>query len=527
MVAFALLACAALCCEMTSAAGSPPKPHILMLLADDFGWANAGWHRTPKDDPMQEVKTPNMDNLVKNGIELDRAYSFKFCSPTRCALQSGRFPTHVNVLNLDMSVYNPKDPVSGFAGIPRNMTGMASVMKKAGYATHQTGKWDAGMATPDHTPQGRGYDTSLGYFHHANDYWTEHVGPYVDLWETSMPAHGLNGTKDGSQGTSGTEEDYEEFKFLKFVLATIQAHDPTTPLFYNYDFHIVHEPLEVPGVYYNKFDFIKNDYQSHRQTYAAMVNYMDGAIGNITDLLNSKDMFKDTIIFFQSDNGGPSFSGSSHTANNWPHKGSKMSNWEGGVRVNAFVSGGYLQTNFPKMVGTKLTGLVSIADYYATCAGIAGVDPTDERAAKANLPPIDGLNMWPYFTGQVTESPRSFIFNDVDTAIKSMNGTLFKIINASTESACYMGPQYPNGTINPGCSQSECKDGCLFDIMKDPVEADNLATDSSYADVYKAMQGALTDMNKGFFDPERSGGPNSVPDAAAKAYGGFWGPFLP
>ena len=68
-----------------------------------------------------------------------------------------------------MTIYNPKDPVSGFAGIPRNMTGMAEHMKAGGYATHQTGKWDAGMATPEHTPQGRGYDTSLGYFHHAND----------------------------------------------------------------------------------------------------------------------------------------------------------------------------------------------------------------------------------------------------------------------------------------------------------------------------------------------------------------------
>lgn len=138
---------------------------------------------------------------------------------------------------------------------------------------------------------------------------------------------------------------------------------------------------------------------THSCRYASMVSFMDGAIGNITDLLHSKGMWDDTIIFFQSDNGGPSFAGSSHTANNWPLKGTKMSNWEGGIRVNAFVSGGYLAKNFPHMVGVKLDGLVSIADYYATCAGTAGEDPTDHRAAAAKLPPIDGLNMWPYFTG--------------------------------------------------------------------------------------------------------------------------------
>lgn len=92
----------------------------------------------------------------------DRAYSFQFCSPTRSSLQSGRYPSHVNDKNADVTAYNPADPVSGFAAIPRNMTGIASKLKAAGYMTHQVGKWDAGMATWDHTPHGRGYDTSLG-----------------------------------------------------------------------------------------------------------------------------------------------------------------------------------------------------------------------------------------------------------------------------------------------------------------------------------------------------------------------------
>ena len=91
------------------------------------------------------------------------------CSPSRSSYQSGRLPIHVNVVNLDMSFANASDPVSGFAGVPRNMTGIAAKLKSAGYATHMVGKWDAGMATPDHTPKGRGYDSSLIYFHHAND----------------------------------------------------------------------------------------------------------------------------------------------------------------------------------------------------------------------------------------------------------------------------------------------------------------------------------------------------------------------
>lgn len=313
---------------------------------------------------------------------------------------------------------------------------------------------------------------------------------------------------------------------------TIQAHDPSIPLFYNYDFHIVHEPLEVPAVYHEKFDFMAKsaagDFQGHRQTYASMVNFMDGAVGNITDLLKTKGMWDDTIIFFQSDNGGPSFAGSSHTANNWPLMGTKMHNWEGGIRVNAWVSGGLIAAKYPHMVGTKLEGLVSIADYYATVAGIAGVDPTDHKAAAAKLPPIDSLNMFPYFTGAVADSPRTFIFNDVSTAIVNMSGSLYKIITNEEQAACWMGPFYPNGTHNPGCNATrQCGDGCLFDLIEDPVEFNNIASDAAHAGTLKTMQTTLAKMNEGFFNPTRGGGNSSVPIKAAIRYGGFWGPFLP
>lgn len=85
-----------------------------------------------------------MDELVRNGIELDRHYAYKFCSPTRSALQSGRNPIHVNVQNLDPYNHNPDDPVGGFSAIPRNMTGIAEKMSAAGYVTAMAGKWDAG-----------------------------------------------------------------------------------------------------------------------------------------------------------------------------------------------------------------------------------------------------------------------------------------------------------------------------------------------------------------------------------------------
>lgn len=82
----------------------------------------------------------------------------------------------MNVFNYLPLMHNPADPVSGYSAIPRNMTGIAELMQRAGYATAMAGKWDAGQATEQHTPRGRGYDRSLFYYNHENDYWTRRGG---------------------------------------------------------------------------------------------------------------------------------------------------------------------------------------------------------------------------------------------------------------------------------------------------------------------------------------------------------------
>lgn len=107
-----------------------PLPHIVMLLVDDWGHADVGFHRQAG---FNETVTPNLDGLATSGVILDQFYDHKYCSPTRSSLQSGRLPYHVNVLNDDMAIWNPNDPVSGFAGIPRNMTTIGMKLKQAGY----------------------------------------------------------------------------------------------------------------------------------------------------------------------------------------------------------------------------------------------------------------------------------------------------------------------------------------------------------------------------------------------------------
>eukprot|EP00729_Bicosta_minor_P025012 gene25012-2650_t len=349
------------------------KPHVLFILVDDLGHAELGYNRQVK---TQEVQTPSIDSLVANGIKLDRHYVHKFCSPTRCAIQSGRAPIHVNVINAAPEVSNPDDPVAGFAGMARNMTGIAEVMKRGGYKTHFAGKWDVGMASGEHTPTGRGYDTTLHYYHHSNDYYTFQDGTrcngtgITDLWNMRGPEEAPfgRGAKHYMNSPACTVKNqnppgnatcmYEDMLFEQRVKTTIQQHDPSTPLFMFWATHIVHGPLQVPDAQLAKFAFIDDKI---RQTYHSMVNWIDGAIGRVVDVVKDKEMYDNMFIIFSSDNGGPIGAG----ANNYPMRGGKFSNWEGGIRVAAFVSGGIVPA---ARRGTIETGLVAGWDWYATLA---------------------------------------------------------------------------------------------------------------------------------------------------------------
>ena len=118
------------------ALASATLPNFILIAVDDFGHNNIGYH-----NHAGEIQTPHMDSLAAEGVILDRHYSFKFCSPSRSALISGRNPIHINVLNSDLAAVNLADPVSGFAGLPRNLTTLPSKLLAAGYNTVQAGKW--------------------------------------------------------------------------------------------------------------------------------------------------------------------------------------------------------------------------------------------------------------------------------------------------------------------------------------------------------------------------------------------------
>lgn len=112
--------------------------------------------------------------------------------------------------------------------------------------------------------------------------------------------------------------------------------------------------------YIDEFSFIDDKY---RQAYHAMVKHMDEHVGELVALLQKKAMYDNTLIAMSSDNGGPVYFRGTSGANNWPLRGGKMNNWEGGIRVNAFASGGFVPQ---ARRGMKEEGLSAVWDWYAT-----------------------------------------------------------------------------------------------------------------------------------------------------------------
>ena len=158
-----------------------------------------------------------------------------------------------------------------------------------------------------------------------------------------------------------------------------------------------------------------------------MVNYLDDILGELVNFLKQCGLWDNLLFVYviSSDNGGSLHDG----ANNYPLNGGKTTDWQGGIRVNAFVSGGYLPTN---LRGKKTEGYIHIADWYATFCALAGVDPKDKGATQAKLPPIDSMNMWPLISGASSTSPRI----DIPVSNKTLISGDYKILIGEVHQAC-------------------------------------------------------------------------------------------
>ena len=579
-------AIAALLCSAASAAAAAraPRFNIVHILLDDFGWAEVGFHRSAagagaagagtgagagagagtaagqQRQQQADVSTPVLDGLAAESLELRRFYVHKICSPTRCSLQSGRAPIHVNVVNVLPESTNPADPVGGYQGIPINITTMAQLLARGGYRTAAVGKWDVGMATPRHSPLARGYQSWLGYWHHSNDYWeqTEEVcsgRPVRDLWRINSTYNGPAtelandpGCTDKSQraAKSGGRCVFEDAILTQEVLRVLHEQQPgAQPLFLFWAPHLVHMPLQVPRAELEKFSFIADPFRKRMHT---MVHYLDREIGTVVSSMKQGELWQESLVVIHADNGGEIMGAGTCGGNNWPLRGGKFANWEGGIRVLAMVTGGALPS---ARRGQHESGLLAVWDWLPTYAALAGVDAADPVAAAAGLPPMDGVDAWPLISGEVGAVRNEIVIGDTSAIPPNgdgqaiVGGLIWQPTNSSTklwklllgavnkgqliEMAVLTGPSWPNLTSHlvplehtRRCGRTAAT-GCLYELNSDPTEISTLA--EAEPAVFAHMLRRVEALQAGVYSPDR-GSTNLAACAKAEARGFYWGPFM-
>ena len=218
-----------------------------------------------------------------------------------------------------------------------------------------------------------------------------------------------------------------------------------------------------------------------------------------------------------------------------------MSNTEGGVRVNAFATGGVIPA---AMRGTKSHAFTAIEDWYVSFCALAGVDPTDTRAAAAGLPPVNGIDLWPVLSGANATSGRLLQFlgssdgtpdkgtTIVQGVIRAADG--YKLLLGNSNPSFWQGPVDPNSSTSPGdFSHLACGDpdvrgtglGCLFNVLDDPSETNDLA--SVYPHIVAELRARIREAQATVYNPTRGPPDDHLFCKQAIANGGFIGPFLP
>ena len=435
----AIFSIAVLACLTVQAA---IRPNIVHIVADDLGWKDVGFNG------CQDIKTPNLDRLARDGARLTQFYVQPMCTPTRAALMTGRYPFRYG---LQTAVI----PSVSTYGLDSAEWLMPQCLKEAGYTTAIIGKWHLGHADKRLWPKQRGFDYQYGAMIGELDYFTHEEHGRLDWYRDNQPVR---------------EQGYTTQLLGADAVRLIEAHDPSTPLYLYLAFNAPHTPYQAPQEYIDRYKDITDP---TRRVYAGMIACLDDEIGHVVDALDKKGLRGNTLILFHSDNGGTKnamFAGVMADlskvkipCDNGPYSDGKGSLFEGATRVCAFA-------NWPGRIKAQaVDGLIHAVDVYPMLAALAG-------ASTAKCKPLDGVNVW-HTVAEGSPSPRfEFVYN-IEPFRAALRQGEWKLIWR---------------TMLPSSVD-------LFDLSKDPSERNNLA--AVHPGRVAAMQGRIDALAKAAAKP--------------------------
>lgn len=339
------------------------RPNIVIIVGDDMGYADVGFHG------CQDIPTPRLDALAAAGVSCSNGYvSGPYCSPTRAGLLTGRYQTRFG------HEFNPGGDAD--QGLPLSEKTIADRLKAAGYKTGLVGKWHLGASAERH-PNARGFDEFFGFIGGAHPYVAGQGAPIFRNREEVK------------------ETEYLTDALGREAVAFIDRHQDQ-PFFLYLAFNAVHTPLEAQEERLAKFGDVADP---KRRQYAAMMSAMDDAIGEVLAKLDADGLSDNTLIFFISDNGGPTMATTATNGSiNAPLRGSKRTTLEGGVRVPFLVK-------WPgKLPAGKIYEQPVIQlDATRTALEAAEVDTAGDEK-------LEGVDLLPYLAGENNDAPHDALF---------------------------------------------------------------------------------------------------------------------
>jgi arylsulfatase A len=376
--------------SVASSAGKPPN--IVLILADDLGWADVGCYGADLHE------TPHIDRLASKGMRFTDAYAMPVCSPTRGALLTGRHAARIHItIWAEGSLKGPQNRKllqgDSLHDLPHTETTLAKHLQDAGYLTALVGKWHLGDA--DHFPETHGFDVNIGGTHWGapQTFWW----PYSGTGRFGPEFRYVPHLEFGKPGEYLTDRLTDEA--IKVI-----DHAGDKPFFLYLAHHAPHTPIEAKGKDTKHFEArLKPDMHHQNPVYAAMVKSLDESVGRVLAHLKERDLEKNTIVVFVSDNGG--FIGIDRKSgqampvtNNAPLRSGKGSCYEGGTRVPLIV-------RWPGVTsaGTECATPVVVMDLFTTLLGAAGLNAQSEVVS-------DGLDLKPLLKQPSAKLDRDALF---------------------------------------------------------------------------------------------------------------------
>ena len=429
---------------MASTFATAEPVNIVVILADDMGWNDVGYHGS-------EIRTPHIDQLAAGGVALERFYVQTSCSPTRAALLTGKSPQSLGLYS-PLSKLNP-------TGLPLGEKLMPAYFRDAGYQTAIVGKWHLGFHKPAYRPTARGFDHFYGNLTGGIGYWNHIHGGGLD-WQRN--------------GETLRETGYSTHLLSAELDRVIRQRDPEKPMLLYAAFNAPHLPNEAPDSTVASYAHIENP---NRRVHAAMVTELDTAIGQLMATLEQEGILENTLVWFMSDNGGlnpaavpeglvtvfqrledwfgkPLFltplefvrtnvldGGSDNT----PYRKGKQSVYEGGARVPSILY-------WPKRLSPGHSDqMVTVADVLPTLLSASRVGAGQKHGQTSSE--FDGVDQWPALASGTASQPPDYLINGLEgealyrypwklIALNSGEYELYKLDSDPTETTDLSG-EYP------------------------------------------------------------------------------------